>query len=75
MNTILYATDYSENSIAALKYANKISSKINAKLLAVHIFDYPILLRTKVEGPSADFKQDALKDQTSKLEGFCRKHL
>ena len=75
MNTILYATDYSENSIAALKYAHKMSSKINAKLLAVHIFDYPSVLRTTVKGSSSELEQDALKEQTEKLEGFCKKHL
>ena len=75
MNTILYATDYSENSIAALKYAHKMSSKINANLLAVHIFDYPTLLGTQVKGSSPDLKQDALKEQNEKLEDFCKKHL
>jgi len=44
MKTILCATDYSPNSIAALKYAYAISKKMDAGLLVIHVFDYPTAL-------------------------------
>ncbi|WNH13073.1 universal stress protein [Thalassobellus suaedae] len=44
MKTILYATDYSENSELALKYAHNMSVKMKAKLLVIHVFDNPTFL-------------------------------
>ena len=78
MKTILYATDYSENSVAALKYAHTISSKMNAKLLVVHVFDYPTMLddlSLKGEDPFPDIEGDAFKKHNSKLNKFCNKIL
>ena len=75
MKTILYATDYSENSIAALKYAYAMSLKIKAKLWVVHVFDLPTLSRTKVAGLVIDLEKDAFRDHTTKLEEFCEEHL
>jgi nucleotide-binding universal stress UspA family protein len=39
MKRILHATDYSENSIPALKYAFNLSKKLNASLFVIHVFD------------------------------------
>ena len=78
MKTILYATDYSSNSIAALKYAYALSSKLKAKLLAVHVFDYPTLLdifNLKGEDPFPDIERDAFKKHHGKLADFCRNAL
>lgn len=75
MNTILYATDYSENSIAALKYAHQMSLKMNAKLLAVHVFVNPSTSRTKTEGSSTELEMDSIMENNAKLEEFCEKHL
>lgn len=78
MKTILYATDYSENSVAALKYAHTMSSKMNVKLLVVHVFDYPTMLddlSLKSEDPFPDIEGDALKKHYVKLTNFCREHL
>lgn len=75
MKTILYATDYSENSVAALKYAYNMSLKINAKLLAVHVFDNPTIMRTKQEGTIPDIEKDSFKAHNAKLVEFCKKHL
>ncbi|MGB5645670.1 universal stress protein [Muriicola sp.] len=74
MKTILYATDYSKNSIAALKYACAMSTKMNAKLLVVHVFDYPTLLdNVSLKGEDAfpDIEGDAFKKHHSKLTSFC----
>lgn len=71
MKTILYATDYSESSIAALKYAYNMCLKMNAKLLAVHIFDYPNMITSREESIS----QELLVGHQTKLNDFCKEHL
>lgn len=78
MKTILYATDYSKNSIAALKYAYAISTKMNAKLFVVHVFDYPTILddlSLKSKDAFLDIDGGSLKRQNSKLISFCNKIL
>ena len=75
MKTILYATDYSENSIAALKYAHAMSLKLKAKLWVIHVYDYPKPLRSKAAGLVLDFEKDAFREHTAKLEDFCKRHL
>jgi nucleotide-binding universal stress UspA family protein len=78
MKTILYATDYSQNSEAALKYAYSLCKTLNTKLIVVHVFDYPTLLddfSLKGEAPFPDIERDALSTHLSKLEQFCTKVL
>ncbi|SFR66566.1 universal stress protein [Maribacter stanieri] len=48
MKTILYATDYSENSVSALKFAHILAKKFNAKLIIMHVFEIPITLASTV---------------------------
>lgn len=68
---IICATDFSENSISALRYAYNMSLKINTKLLVIHIFDYPIILDSKVEKSSQDLRQDSINEYEAKLKEFC----
>ena len=78
MKTILYATDYSENSVAALKYAYSLSKTIQASLKVIHIFDYPTMLddfSLKAEDAFPDIEGDAFKKHHSKLTNFCKEHL
>jgi len=78
MKTILYATDYSENSVAALKYAYSLSTAINATLEVIHIFDYPTMLdglSLEAEDPFPDIEGDAFKKHNAKLKDFCKEHL
>ena len=78
MKTILYATDYSENSVAALKYAHSLSTAIRATLKVIHIFDYPTMLddlSLKAEDAFPDIESDAFKKNNSKLINFCKEHL
>ena len=75
MKRILCATDYSSNSITALKYAYGISKNLDAKLFVTHIFDYPTILLTDVEEPLPDLEADAYRAQNAKLKKFCSKHL
>jgi nucleotide-binding universal stress UspA family protein len=64
MKRILHATDYSENSISALKYAFNLSKKLNASLFVIHVFD------------SLPFGLDEKTDNRHLmiLADFCKKH-
>ncbi|MEM5565081.1 universal stress protein [Psychroserpens sp. AS72] len=78
MKTILNATDYSERSVAALKYAYSLSKAIGAQLKVIHIFDYPTLLdelSLKAQDPFPDIEGDAFRKHNLKLNNFCKEHL
>ena len=75
MKTIVHATDYSENAIAALKYAHSLSKKLDANLKLVHVFDYPTMVNTKVLEPVPYIEANAHKQHNSKLLKFCKEHL
>lgn len=48
MKTILYATDYSEQSISALKYAHSIATKLETQLIVLHVFRVVLSLASPV---------------------------
>lgn len=76
MKTILYATDYSENSVAALKYAYKMSKQMGTRLVVTHVFDYPTVLGTVgLDEPFLHLEESAFKSHRLKLEKFCEEHL
>ena len=75
MKTILYATDYSKNSVAALKYAQKLSTKIDARLVVTHVFGYPIVAEGAFIEQMSDMRKQNLKMHRAKLEDFCQQHL
>lgn len=78
MKTILYATDYSKNSELALTYAYNLSAKMEAKLVVVHVFDYPTFLDTislKAEPAFPDLEGDTIKKHTANLRAFCNRVL
>lgn len=76
MKTILYATDYSKNSIAALKYAHKMSEQLGTRLVIAHVFDYPTVLGMEgLDKPFPHLEKDAFKLHRSKLEKFCTAHM
>lgn len=75
MKTILYATDYSKNSIAALKYAQKLSIMVAARLVVTHVFSYPIVTQGMIIEYLPEMRKQALKTHRTKLEDFCKAHL
>lgn len=75
MKTILYATDYSENSVAALIYAQKLSEKVDAHLIVTHVFGIPIVTEGAFIEQMPDLRKENLKTQRGKLEDFCNQHL
>ncbi|SIR21237.1 universal stress protein [Maribacter ulvicola] len=76
MKTILYCTDYSENSIAALKYAYHMAKQMKTRLVISHVFDYPTILGTdNLDEPFPHLDETAHKSHRFKLEEFCDEHL
>jgi len=75
VKTILYATDYSDNSAAALRYAYQLSKSLKASLVALHVFDYPTVLETEVHEPFPHLEEDAFEEHHKKLRTFCASHL
>ena len=75
VKTLLYATDYAENSVAALKYAWEFSKALKARLLVIHVFDYPTVLETEVQEPFPQLEADAYREHQRKLEAFCSSYL
>lgn len=75
MKTILYATDYSDNSVAALHFAYEISKKLNAKLTVLHVIDVPLVLGSTTSITYARKEVKAFVRDREKLKEFCTKSL
>jgi len=75
MKTIICATDYSKNAVSALKYAHKISSKIGADLLVIHIYELPLILGMEFDIFYDDLEKKTFQKHNKKLKNFCKKHL
>jgi nucleotide-binding universal stress UspA family protein len=75
MNTILYATDYSDNSVAALHFAYALSKELNAELMALHVFDLPLTLASTISYTYSRKEVRAFGDHREKLIAFCNEHL
>ncbi len=75
MKTILYATDYSENSVAALKYAYALCKHLKIRLVMTHIYDVPTVLGAPLTEPFPSLSKDSRRHEREKLQGFFKKHL
>ncbi len=75
MKTILYATDYSDNSVAALQYAHTLSKKLNGKLLVLHVFVLSVTIASTVSLSYSRKEVKAFKEQRERLNSFCEEHL
>ena len=65
MEKIIYATNFSKDSVAALKYSYGIRKLYNAEVIVLHVFD---------AGSGSDGKS-ILIDKRRELEDFCSLHL
>lgn len=65
MKKIIYATDYSQHSVAALRYAVHMANMLQTDVIALHVY-HPSEVGDKVE---------RWKDHQEKLLEFCREHL
>ena len=75
MKTILYATDYSQNSASALQLAYLLCRAFHAKLFVMHVMDMPISLASTVSISHMKKTKKLLQEHGSKLKEFCLKHL
>ena len=75
MKTILYATDYSDNSIAALQFAHSLSKKFKGKLFVLHVFDLSVTIASTVSLSYSRKVVKAFKEHKERLYSFCEEHL
>lgn len=75
MKTIIFAVDYSKNSVTALKYAYGLSSKLGKNLLVIHVYSLPMMFGMEFEDFYENLETKTLKKHNTKLKNFCKKHL
>ncbi len=75
MKTILYATDYSQNSVSALRIAYQFAEKFSTKLIVMHVFDIPIALASPVSITYMNKEKRRFVENREKLKTFCTEHL
>lgn len=75
--TVLFATDFSEGSDYAVRYALAIARKFDSRLIIIHIINEPVDLRGfYVPHISFDKLEEEIEQGAEKLmEQFCRTHL
>ena len=74
MKTILYASDRTEHSAEALKYAYHLSLQLKAKLMVLYVHEIDPI-RVSVSRPAAQIEYHVIKEQTEILTKYCEKHL
>ncbi|WP_340065924.1 universal stress protein [Ascidiimonas aurantiaca] len=74
MKTILYATDCTDYSVAALQYAYFLCKKLEASMVVLYVYDIPI---TGVSGlrPVGLDDDKSFESYQESLTKYCRKHL
>lgn len=75
MKTIIFAADYSKNSVTALKYAHRLSLKLGANLLVIHIYGLPMMLGLEFDVFYDELEKTTLKKHNTKLKNWCKKNL
>ncbi|MGB5646380.1 universal stress protein [Muriicola sp.] len=75
MRTILVATDFSETSASALKFANMLRQQLSAQLFVVHVFDMKPTFMSTVSIAYTRLEEAAFVEYRTKLSQFCTKHL
>ena len=74
MKTILYATDCTERSVNALRYAHSLSAILEASLVVLHVYDIPPILATTTR-PVQQIKRYAHRERLDILKAYCAKYL
>lgn len=75
MKTIIYATDFSENSIMALKVAYGFAKKFKSKLIVLHVFDMPVTLASTVAVSYLKKEKKLYVENRNKLKNFFDQHV
>lgn len=74
MKNLLYATDFSENSIPAFHFATMLSERLKAKLHVLHVYDMKATFISTVSLTYGKREEIMYKEQLEKLEDFCKKN-
>lgn len=74
METIVYATDYSKRSVAALKFALEISKALEMRLVLTHVYQIPSVLGTELIEVFPNLSKDSLNQEHKKLKEFYEQH-
>lgn len=75
MKTILYATDYSKNSAAALQFAHALCKKLKGNLLVLHVFDLSVTIASTVSLSYSRKEIKVFKEHKERLNSFCEEYL
>ncbi|MBO0340345.1 universal stress protein [Flagellimonas profundi] len=75
METIVYATDYSKRSVAALKFAVEISKALSMRLVLTHVYELPAVLGTELIEVFPNLSKDSLNHEHKKLKEFYEQHI
>ncbi|MEZ2415582.1 universal stress protein [Muriicola sp. E247] len=74
MKNLLYATDFSENSVPAFHFAMMLSERLKAKLHVLHVYDMKATFISTVSLTYGKREEVMYKEQLEKLEDFCKKN-
>ncbi|MCG2459985.1 universal stress protein [Flavobacteriaceae bacterium F89] len=75
MKKILYATDYSENSVPALRFSYALSKELDAELMVLHVFELQLTLETTFSHSYSREQIRTFANHREKLISFCSQHL
>ena len=75
MKSIICATDYSINSVAALKMAFALSQKMHCELVVLHVFDMGLNFANPLSLTYAKKEKKAFDGHKKDLRKFCQAHL
>ncbi len=75
MRSLLCATDYSKNSLPALKLGYALSKRMGIPLIVLHVFDINVALVTPLSMTFARIQKEAFEKHRQKLTQLCEKHL
>ncbi len=75
MRPILCATDYSKNSLPALKLGHVLSKKMEVPLVVLHVFDINVALVTPLSMTFARMQKEAFEKHLRRLTQLCENHL
>ena len=75
MKSLLYATDYSSNSVPALKFAWNLSQKLDVPLYVMHVFDINATFISTVSIAYARMEEAAFLKNAEMLREFCLEHI
>lgn len=75
MKSIVYATDCSQNSVAALRMGYALSQQLNAKFIILHVFDVNTPVLTSLSITASRKENEALEEHHRRVITFYETHI